>query len=167
MGLTTLENVKNYSRNRRILTDRVKLKKLVKEMQETLLIGKRIGYNSVHRFSWANKGKFNPFGYDIKKGEQEKSDQPIYRRNRLRYKLIRIQKEFKFVKSNIKNYLRLTTREKEIIQLLAQGYNNPKIAKYLSISRCTVEQHRKHINNKLKIKSFPHLMRYAYAFDLV
>ena len=43
MELTKLDNVKNYPKNKRIIADPVKLKKLVQEMQETLLTGNRIG----------------------------------------------------------------------------------------------------------------------------
>lgn len=83
------------------------------------------------------------------------------------HKLIRILKEIRFAQDNIINYQKLTHREKEIIKLLAQGMNNPRIAKQLFISRYTVEQHRKNINSKLSIKSFPQLMSFVYAFDFV
>ena len=162
-----LENTNNVPKCESDSKKSVKLKKLVKEMQEMLLINNKAYSISEKRFSWLNKGKYNPFGYDIRKGEKLKINLPIYKRNRLRNKLIRIQNEFKFVDRNINNYLKLTSREKEIIQLLVKGYNSLKIAEILFISRSTVEQHRKHINCKLKVKSFAQLMRYAYAFDLV
>lgn len=84
----------------------------------------------------------------------------------INYKLNRIHSEIKFVKDHIISYKKLTQREKEIITLLAKGNNNPHIASQLFISRSTVEQHRKNINSKLCVKSFPQLMRYAYAFDI-
>ena len=90
-----------------------------------------------------------------------------YRRNRLFHKFIRIKKELDFINKNIKNFRAITPREKEVIRLLANGNNNSEIAEQLFISRFTVEQHRKNINRKLKIKSFPHLILYSYAFDLV
>jgi DNA-binding NarL/FixJ family response regulator len=68
---------------------------------------------------------------------------------------------------NEKEYHLLTKREVEILKLLASGYNNPKIAEKLHISRSTVETHRKHLNRKLNIKSYTRLMKYALAFDLV
>jgi DNA-binding CsgD family transcriptional regulator len=85
----------------------------------------------------------------------------------LAHKLLRIQEEFKFINENKIRYQKLTKREKEIIKLLANGYNNPKIAAVLFISRNTVEQHRKNINKKLLIKSFSHLMSYSYAFNII
>ena len=83
------------------------------------------------------------------------------------HKLNRIQKEIRFAQNNLMKYQKLTLREKEIIILLAKGNNNPKIAQQLFISRYTVEQHRKNINAKLNVKSFPQLMLFVYAFDLI
>jgi len=104
---------------------------------------------------------------DIKNEEGLKDFQLKYKRNHLFHKLFRIQEEFQFANKNIQNFQSLTKREKEIIQLLAKGITNLEISEQLYISRCTVEQHRKNINRKLKIKSFAHLMLYIYAFDLI
>ncbi|WP_345005666.1 helix-turn-helix transcriptional regulator [Snuella lapsa] len=90
-----------------------------------------------------------------------------YRKHHLFHKLNRIHVEFQFVSKNKKRFKTLTKREKEIIRLLARGYNNPEIAKLLFLSRYTVEQHRKNINKKLQFKSFAAMMVFAYAFDLV
>ena len=83
------------------------------------------------------------------------------------HKINRIQKEIRFAQDNLIKYQKLTSREREIIKLLAIGNNNPKIAEQLFISRYTVEQHRKNINSKLSVKSFPQLMLFVYAFDLI
>jgi len=119
--------------------------------------------------SWndvANQLKVTPSN-DIEKGEKLKALNLNYRRNRLYHKFIRIKKELDFINKNIKNFRAITPREKEIIRLLSNGFNNCEIAEQLFISRYTVEQHRKNINRKLKIKSFPQLILYSYAFDLV
>ena len=87
--------------------------------------------------------------------------------SKVRHKINRLQKEWHFARDHIEDFTSLTKREKEVVKLLAEGLNNPQIAQILFISRSTVEQHRKHINQKLKVKSFVQLMRYAYAFDLV
>ncbi|MEN8124854.1 MAG: helix-turn-helix transcriptional regulator [Bacteroidota bacterium] len=158
--------IKNKLKSQTNLSDFYKLKKLVHEMQKSLLIEHSFDQNSVNRFSWTSKKKNNPFGYSLLK-DQKLNKKSFYRKNRLRHKLIRIQKQFEFVKKNIKKYQKLTRREKEIIQLLALGNNNPVIAEKLFISRCTVEQHRKNINRKLKIKSLAELIWYSYAYDLV
>ena len=144
-----------------------KLKKLLNEMQESLLVLHINGLNSLRILNRLGKNKFNAYGYDLDGKEYEKDTKSFYRRKRLRHKLKRILKELKFAKKNIKNYQTLTLREKEVIRLLAKGYNNPEIAQQLFISRSTVEQHRKNINRKLNIKSFRDLMRYVYAYNLV
>jgi len=136
-------------------------------MQKTLLTDYGIAFDSSIRISEINNEKYNSFDFDVKNAEMQKKDQSVFLRHCLLHKLIRIQKEIEFVNKNVKNFQSLTNREKEVIQLLAYGYNNPEIAEQLFISRFTVEQHRKNINSKLKIKSFTHLMMYSYAFDLV
>lgn len=72
-----------------------------------------------------------------------------------------------FFKKNFQKFSLLTKREKEVLTLLAEGYNNPSIADLLFISRRTVENHRKNLNKKLELKNFAHLMKYAYAFQLL
>lgn len=83
------------------------------------------------------------------------------------HKLRRIKQQEHFRQTHIKKFDRLTKREMEIIYLLARDYNNPKIADRLSISRHTVEQHRKNINRKLGINSSFQLFQYALAFNLI
>lgn len=83
------------------------------------------------------------------------------------HKLRRIISQQDFKARNQYKYNKLTPREIEITTLLVNGFNNPKIASILFISRFTVEQHRKNINKKLQTKSLPHLIQYALAFDLL
>ena len=56
---------------------------------------------------------------------------------------------------------RLTPREREIIQLLAEGHRNKKIAQMLGISIKTVETHRTALMRKIGVKSIVELVRYA------
>lgn len=72
-----------------------------------------------------------------------------------------------FKLKHFRRFQQLTDREVEVLSLLANGYNNPKIADKLFLSRSTVETHRKNIKRKLELKSFRDLMRYSFAFDLV
>lgn len=160
-------NKKPKKMRHEIFSDPYKLVGLVHKMQLALDKGFYIDFNSTQRFSYNNKKRSNPFGYDLKKGKKLKNQKCFYKNNRLCHKLIRIRKELKFVKNNLKLYQKLTLREKEIIQLLANGRNNPQIADQLFISRYTVQEHRKNINHKLEIHSLPFLLKYAYAFDLV
>jgi DNA-binding NarL/FixJ family response regulator len=56
---------------------------------------------------------------------------------------------------------RLTLREREIVQLLAEGHSNKEVAGRLNISTKTVETHRSNIMEKLHIRSITELVRYA------
>jgi DNA-binding NarL/FixJ family response regulator len=56
---------------------------------------------------------------------------------------------------------RLSPREREVIQLLAEGKTNKEVAVRLEISTKTVETHRKHIMAKLDLHSMSDLVRYA------
>jgi two-component system response regulator NreC len=55
----------------------------------------------------------------------------------------------------------LTTREREVLQLMAEGKNTNQIADDLCVSVKTVEAHRKQIMNKLNIHSVAELTKYA------
>lgn len=56
---------------------------------------------------------------------------------------------------------RLTTREREIVQLLAEGRGNKQIASVLGISIRTAETHRANVLRKLSLDSMASLVRYA------
>lgn len=55
----------------------------------------------------------------------------------------------------------LTSRELEVIQLIAEGQGNKQVAADLDISIKTVEKHRQHVMDKLKIHDTAGLTRYA------
>jgi DNA-binding NarL/FixJ family response regulator len=59
------------------------------------------------------------------------------------------------------SYDLLTAREREILQLAAEGRANKEIAAALHISLTTVETHRTHILQKLNLHSIPELILYA------
>lgn len=61
----------------------------------------------------------------------------------------------------------LTGRETEVLRLVATGHLNKEIADRLGISITTVISHRKHITDKLHIKSVPALTVYAVLHGLV
>ncbi len=61
----------------------------------------------------------------------------------------------------------LTSREKEILNLVAREYNNGEIAEKLFISERTVETHRRNIFTKTKTKSIVGLIKYAIREGLV
>lgn len=55
----------------------------------------------------------------------------------------------------------LTSREREIVQLVAEGYTSKQIAGMLSISARTVEVHRRNVMAKLNFQSTADLTRFA------
>ena len=84
----------------------------------------------------------------------------------------RISKDF------IKNYLervdaeydplgQLTSRQREILQLIAEGKNTKEIASDLDVSIKTVEAHRLQLMGRLNIHDIPGLVRYAIRNGLV
>ncbi len=61
----------------------------------------------------------------------------------------------------------LSKREKEVVQLVAEGYKNREVAEKLGISVKTVETHRANIMNKLAFRNVVQLVRYAIRKGLV
>jgi DNA-binding NarL/FixJ family response regulator len=60
----------------------------------------------------------------------------------------------------------LTEREKEVLQLIAEGKSTRAIAEILSLSVKTIETHRQNIMSKLEIYSIPELTKYAIKTGL-
>lgn len=58
---------------------------------------------------------------------------------------------------------KLSQREAEVLQLIAESYANKQIADILSLSVKTVEKHRSSLMDKLELHSIPALTRYAIA----
>jgi DNA-binding NarL/FixJ family response regulator len=64
-------------------------------------------------------------------------------------------------------YYRLTSREAEVLQLIAEGYANKQIAAELAISIKTVEKHRQRMMAKLDLHDTAGVTRYAMSAGLV
>jgi DNA-binding NarL/FixJ family response regulator len=62
---------------------------------------------------------------------------------------------------------RLTPRESEIVQLLAEGKSSKEVAVALNLSLKTVETHRANVFRKLELHSISELIRYAIKNKLV
>lgn len=62
---------------------------------------------------------------------------------------------------------RLTDREREVVQLLAEGGSNKEVADTLGISVKTVETHRAAVMKKLNFRSFSDLVRYAIRNHII
>jgi DNA-binding NarL/FixJ family response regulator len=61
----------------------------------------------------------------------------------------------------------LTTRERQVVQLLVEGKGNKDVALAMHLSVKTVEAHRSNINRKLAIRSTSDLVRYAVRNGIV
>ncbi len=61
----------------------------------------------------------------------------------------------------------LTTREREVVQLLAEGKSNKQVADRLGISSRTAEGHRSEVMRKLKLGSLAELIRFAIRNGIV
>lgn len=61
----------------------------------------------------------------------------------------------------VDRYDALSEREREVLQLIAEGRGNKQVAEVLSISPTTVETHRAHILQKLDLHSTAELVLYA------
>jgi two-component system response regulator NreC len=58
-------------------------------------------------------------------------------------------------------YKKLTSREREVLQLVAEGHTNVQVAARLFISPRTVETHRANLMHKLDLRTSASLVRYA------
>ena len=65
------------------------------------------------------------------------------------------------------NLALLTDREREVLQLIAEGKTNKEIASLLGVSINTVETHRKHIMEKLDLHNTAEIVRFAVRKKVV
>lgn len=72
-----------------------------------------------------------------------------------------------FYDKNFERFQSLTTREKEVLKLVALGQTNRQIGELLFISSHTVRTHRNHIWQKLGIRHLAEAIKYAEVFGLV
>jgi DNA-binding NarL/FixJ family response regulator len=61
----------------------------------------------------------------------------------------------------------LSPREREVLQLIAEGHSTKEVARVLKVSVKTVETHRRQLMNKLELFSVAELTRYAIREGLV
>jgi len=62
---------------------------------------------------------------------------------------------------------RLTSREREVLQLLAEGRTNKEVAATLKLSTKTVEAHRGNIMKKINLHSISDLVRFAIRNNII
>lgn len=67
----------------------------------------------------------------------------------------------------LKERSRLTPREREVVQLVAEGLSNKEVARRLELSPKTVEAHRTNIMHKLQLDSVADLVRFAIRNNII
>lgn len=72
-----------------------------------------------------------------------------------------------YQKSSMVELPALTAREKEVLELIAEGYTNPQIAEKIFLSSFTVDSHRKNLLAKLAVKNTASLIRLAVEKKLI
>jgi two-component system, NarL family, response regulator NreC len=65
------------------------------------------------------------------------------------------------------SYDLLTPREREILQLIAEGKSNKDIANLLNLSVYTIESHRSNLMEKLNLRGLPELILYAIRRGII
>ena len=61
----------------------------------------------------------------------------------------------------------LTTRQREVLQLIAQGKSRREMGEILHVSMKTIEFHKNHLKKTLKLKTNAELIRYAFTMGLI
>lgn len=82
-------------------------------------------------------------------------------------KINSVLEEDDWMKKNFKKLCRLSKREKEILGLLVCGNSSSEIADIYRLSKLTVNTHRRNISEKLEIKTFAGLYKFAVTFGLI
>ena len=76
-----------------------------------------------------------------------------------------IIEETDFIKCEFEKFGRLTSREREMMQLWVKNHTTEEMATALAITPSTIKTYKKRIYNKLEINSFVELCKFASAFD--
>jgi DNA-binding NarL/FixJ family response regulator len=113
-------------------------------------------------------------GYILKKSGREELEKAIYTlMTGCKYYSEAVIEELSFSATDDLNdsqpntILHLTSREIEVIKLIANEFSTNEIAKVLCISMPTVESHRRNLMQKLNVKSVAGVVKYAMRHGLV
>lgn len=71
----------------------------------------------------------------------------------------------KLAEAEIDEYTALSPREKDILVHIGEGKTSAEIAEIFKLSKRTIDTHRLNLIKKLKLKSFPELIKYAVRFS--
>lgn len=92
---------------------------------------------------------------------------PVDPKSHMTTKVERLQSELDFLRKNQHVFASLTSREKEILRLMALGKNSEEIAETLHISGMTVSTHRRNVKAKISAHTPYDITRFAQAFDMI
>jgi DNA-binding NarL/FixJ family response regulator len=79
----------------------------------------------------------------------------------------KVLEQFQSLNSALENLPVLTRREKEILQLLSDGFKGPQIADKLFLSYYTIETHRKNLLKKFNANSLQMLLKIARDYKML
>lgn len=79
----------------------------------------------------------------------------------------KVLEQFQSVGAAVDNIPVITRREKEILQLLADGLNGPQIAAKLNLSHYTIETHRKNLLKKFHANTLQMLLKIAREYKML
>jgi DNA-binding NarL/FixJ family response regulator len=79
----------------------------------------------------------------------------------------KILEQFQNIGAALDNMPVLTRREKEILQLLSDGLNGPRIAEKLCLSHYTIETHRKNLLKKFNANTLQMLLKIAREYKML
>jgi two-component system nitrate/nitrite response regulator NarL len=78
----------------------------------------------------------------------------------------KVLQQFKNAKEAANSSPTLTRREKEVLQLLNEGFNGPQIAEKLFLSQYTIETHRRNLMQKFNVHNIQSLLSAAHNLKL-
>jgi DNA-binding NarL/FixJ family response regulator len=107
-------------------------------------------------------------GYVLKNAtRKELTDAIIAVNNGEIYIAFEVAKTLRLAKSHQVAGIVIGRREKEVLELLANGYTNAEIAAALDISTNTVDTYRRSLLSKLNAKNSPELIKLAFVYKLI
>lgn len=92
---------------------------------------------------------------------------PVDSEHNLSAKVDRLMEENTFLHRNNNSFASLTSREKEILCLMAQDKTSSEIAAKLFISEDTVKTHRRNIKKKINAENQYDIIKFSQAFDML
>ncbi|MDX2048872.1 MAG: response regulator transcription factor [Chitinophagaceae bacterium] len=106
-------------------------------------------------------------GYLVKSASKEEIENAILTAYEGKLYLSLDLNSLQFDKSSLPEIPILSSREKEVLQLIADGLTNPQIAEKLFISMHTVDSHRKNLLAKFNVNNTAALVKMAVKYNMV